>query len=149
MQNSLSWKTASAIRMALGLSLWFLMVIFPAGAQETSPVEGFDCEKVFGPGFTAIPGEPYNCCFPGTVPKPGGGGCEKPGSNSASDADGNDSEGNQPSGTPSGNVRDAEGREGAPGQHCIPHGATCTLNGAECCSSTDTCSGKFPNTMCQ
>jgi hypothetical protein len=32
---------------------------------------------------------------------------------------------------------------------CIDHGQTCTINGTPCCQSTDSCSGTFPNTICQ
>ena len=32
---------------------------------------------------------------------------------------------------------------------CIDHGQTCTINGTPCCQSTDSCTGKFPNTTCQ
>ena len=110
------------------------VLAFPAVAQQVTP-ENFSCETAFGPGFTAHPDYQYTCCMPGAVPVPGEERCVRPGQENPA-----------PSG---GNVRDAEGREGAPGGHCIPHGATCTLNGAACCSGADTCSGKFPNTVCQ
>lgn len=34
-------------------------------------------------------------------------------------------------------------------QSCTEHGQACVLNGTPCCSSADTCKGKFPNTYCQ
>ena len=32
---------------------------------------------------------------------------------------------------------------------CVDHGQTCVIGGTPCCNATDTCSGKFPNTICQ
>ncbi len=118
---------------------------FSAAAQQLTP-ETFTCEKAFGPGYTQHPDFPFSCCWPGLVPVPGEPRCAKPGQEGAAAPSGSDEAAGQ---QPGGNVTDAEGREGAPGGHCIPHGATCTLNGAPCCSGADTCSGKFPNTVCQ
>ncbi len=32
---------------------------------------------------------------------------------------------------------------------CVDHGQTCVIGGTSCCGAADTCSGKFPNTICQ
>jgi len=32
---------------------------------------------------------------------------------------------------------------------CVEHNQTCVIGGTPCCLDTDTCSGKFPNTICQ
>lgn len=132
-----------------GLRFFFALVILastglvvPANAQQLTP-ETFTCEKAFGPGYTQHPDFPFSCCWPGRVPVRGEARCVDPGATDQAPAEGS---GNP---APGGNVTDAEGRPGAPGGHCIPHGATCTLNGAPCCSAADTCSGTFPNTICQ
>ena len=136
----MKWLPVIAVLLLAGLAV-------PAAAAGLT-AEDFTCEKAFGPGYTPHPDYPFSCCWPGLVPVRGEPRCAKPGEENAAPtgSSGNQQPGNQ---SPGGNVTDAEGRPGAPGGHCIPHGATCTLNGAPCCSSGDSCTGKFPNTICQ
>ncbi len=131
------WFLAAAVLLAVSTT-------WPAAAAEKLTPENFTCEKAFGPGYTPHPDYKFSCCWPGFEPIPGKPGCRPiGGGDTPTDAE----TGDKPA--PGGNVRDAEGRPGAPGEHCIPHGGTCTLHGASCCAAGDTCSGKFPNTVCQ
>ena len=109
------------VLQAVILVLSLFHFIGGAAAQTTSE---FSCEKAFGPGFTPNPEIPFTCCYPGTVPVPGEGRCEKPGGGSA----------------------EAEETD-TPGGHCMALGGTCTLGGSPCCEGE--CKGTFPLTSCQ
>lgn len=130
--------------IAAFLLLWTLA---PAHAEQLTP-ETFTCEKAFGPGYTPHPDYPFSCCWPGRVPVRGKPTCVDPGAENAGPPpkpQNNPTVNRQPSS----NIRDAEGRPGAPGEHCIPHGGSCTIGGASCCAGQDSCQGKFPNTVCR
>jgi hypothetical protein len=141
-----------ATGIAVALAAFFLLLV-GVQAEKLTP-ETFTCEKAFGPGYTPHPEYKYSCCWPGRVPIPGKPGCVFPEQLDAAiagkplpkvDKPAKPTVNNQPSS----NIRDAEGRPGAPGGHCIPTGLSCTIGGAPCCSATASCQGKFPNTMCQ
>lgn len=138
------------LRIAAGLAALFILFAAAGQAEEKLTSENFTCEKAFGPGYTPHPEYKFSCCWPGRVPVPGKPSCVFPEQLDAAIA-GKPLPKRQPTvnNLPSSNIRDAEGRPGAPGGHCIPTGQTCTLGGAPCCASGATCQGKFPNTMCR
>lgn len=135
----------------LGLLLTPAGLPAPVLAEQLTP-ETFTCEKAFGPGYTPHPDYQFSCCWPGRVPIPGKPGCVYPDQLDAAIAGKPLPTHDEPptvNDQPSSNIRDAEGRPGAPGGHCIPTGATCTIGGAPCCATGATCAGTFPNTVCQ
>lgn len=161
-----------ASRAACGTLLVAMIAILamsPAAfAQNGTPKEFPGCEAWKGPGYFAHPEFPLTCCWPGYIPVPGQPVCVKPGSPAyykyfgggpaaagdgtrgtpSSAGTGGAPASNGTNGNPGGpQIFDAEGRPGAPGEHCIPFGGSCTLGGASCCSGT--CQGTFPNTVCQ
>lgn len=119
------------VLIAIVVASAVLSAAVDASAQQEFP----GCEAWLGPGHVAHPEYPTTCCWPGFVPVPGQPVCVKPGSQAAEDY------GIGPQ------ILDADGNPGAPGGHCIPLGATCTLGGAPCCSGD--CKGPFPNTVCR
>lgn len=139
--------------MALAAFMLLAALLLLAGgalAEKLTP-ETFTCEKAFGPGYTPHPEYKFSCCWPGRVPIPGKPGCVFPEQLDAAIAGKPLPKVDRPTvnNRPSSNIRDAEGRPGAPGEHCIPTGGTCTIGGASCCASGASCQGKFPNTVCQ
>ena len=136
-------------RLILAAAVILLSLGLAARAEQLTP-ENFTCEKAFGPGYTPHPRLPFSCCWPGWVAVPGKD-CVKAGPASAPPAGGSASSQDAPTvnNQPSSNIRDAEGRPGAPGGHCIPTGLSCTIGGASCCASGASCQGKFPNTVCK